>query len=162
MKLLPAIVRPADLPADLDPDLGYPLGLDEDLEPIFWNPQTDQHLVIFGEEQSGTLDRAAAADRADLPPGTGSTRPGSSSSTPHRRLLDLPYRPDQLIASATNGRDAAGVIGANLDRLQSPAAAAVDEPRGDRPPGLVGVARRHLPDRRQLRTARRQHPVDAR
>ena len=30
-QLLPAVVRPTDLPADLDPDLGYPIGLDEDL-----------------------------------------------------------------------------------------------------------------------------------
>ena len=36
-----------------------------------------------------------------------------------RQLLDLTYRPDQLIASAANGRDAAGVIGANLERLQA-------------------------------------------
>ena len=75
----------------------------------------------------------------------GSTAPGSSSSTPPRRLLDLPYRPNQLIASATNGRDAAGVISANVDRLQNRLPGRGDEPRGDRPTWLVGLARRHLP-----------------
>ena len=118
VKLLPTIVRPADLPADPDPDLGYPLGLDEDLEPIFWNPQTDQHLVIFGSEQSGrsTVLRQLI--------GQISARHGLDEARfivfdATRGLLDLPYLPNQLIASATNGRDAAGVISANLDRLQS-------------------------------------------
>ncbi len=118
VKLLPPIVRPADLPADLDPELGYPLGLDEDLQPVVWNPKTDQHLLIFGEEQSGRstvlrqlIGRIAARHGLD----------GARFIVfdPQRHLLDLAYRPDQLIASATNGRDAAGVIGANVERLQA-------------------------------------------
>src|SRR4029077_11732024 len=51
--LLPAIVRSTDAAGTLDPTSGYPLGLDEDLEPVVWNPRTDQHLLIFGDEQSG-------------------------------------------------------------------------------------------------------------
>ena len=118
VKLLPAIVRPADLPADLDPDLGYPIGLDEDLEPVLWNPRTDQHLLIFGEEQSGRstvlrqlIGRIAARNGLD----------GARFIVfdPQRHLIDLAYRPDQLIASASNGRDAGGVIGANIERLQA-------------------------------------------
>lgn len=118
VKLLPAIVRPGDLPVDLDPALGYPLGLDEDLEPVFWNPQTDQHLVLFGTEESGrsTVLRQLI--------GQISARHGLDEARfivfdAQRQLLDLPYRPNQLIASATNGRDAAGVISANFERLQS-------------------------------------------
>jgi S-DNA-T family DNA segregation ATPase FtsK/SpoIIIE len=118
VKLLPAIVRPADLPADLDPNLGYPIGLDEDLRPVLWNPETDQHLLIFGEERSGRstvlrqlIGRIAARHGLD----------GARFIVfdPQRHLLELAYRPDQLIASATNGRDAAGVIGANVERLQA-------------------------------------------
>ncbi len=118
VKLLPAVVRSSDLPANLDPALGYPIGLDEDLEPVIWNPQTDQHLLIFGEEQSGksTVLRQLI--------GRISARNGLDGARfivfdAQRQLLDLPYRPDQLIASATNGRDAAGVIGANVERLQA-------------------------------------------
>jgi S-DNA-T family DNA segregation ATPase FtsK/SpoIIIE len=117
VRLLPAIVRPGDLPADLDPALGYPIGLDEDLQPIIWNPRTDQHLLIFGEEQSGktTVLRRLIQQI--------SARNGLDEARfivfdAHRQLLDLPYRPHQLIASATAGRDALGVVAANLDRLQ--------------------------------------------
>ncbi|MET0865510.1 MAG: type VII secretion protein EccCb, partial [Nakamurella sp.] len=118
VKLLPSVVRSTDLPAGIDPALGYPLGLNEDLEPVLWNPQTDQHLLIFGEEQSGksTVLRRLIQQI--------SARHGLDGARfivfdAQRRLLDLPYRPDQLIASAGNGRDAAGVIGANLERLQN-------------------------------------------
>ncbi|MET0966415.1 MAG: type VII secretion protein EccCa, partial [Nakamurella sp.] len=118
VKLLPAVVRSTDLPADLDPELGYPLGLDEDLQPVLWNPATDQHLLIFGEEQSGKSTLLRNLIRQI------SARHGLDGARfivfdARRRLLDLPYRPDQLIASATNGRDAAGVIGANVERLQN-------------------------------------------
>jgi S-DNA-T family DNA segregation ATPase FtsK/SpoIIIE len=118
VKLLPGIVRPSDLAADLDPSLGYPIGLDEDLQPVIWNPLTDQHLLIFGEEQSGksTVLRRLIKQI--------SARHGLHDARfivfdAHRQLLDLPYRPNQLIASATNARDALGVVTANLDRLQS-------------------------------------------
>jgi S-DNA-T family DNA segregation ATPase FtsK/SpoIIIE len=118
VKLLPAIVRPDDLPTDLDPALGYPIGLDEDLRPIVWNPLIDQHLLVFGEEQSGksTVLRRLIQQI--------SARHGLDEARfivfdASRQLLDLPYPPDQLIASATSGRDALGVVGANLDRLQS-------------------------------------------
>ncbi len=117
VKLLPTIVRRSDLPADLDPALGYPIGLDEDLRPDVWNPETDQHLLIFGEEQSGksTVLRRLIQQI--------SARHGLDGARfivfdAHRHLLDLPYRPDQLIASATGGRDALGVVTANLERLQ--------------------------------------------
>ena len=118
VRLLPSVVRPTDLPADLDPQLGYPIGLDEDLQPVLWNPATDQHLLVFGEEQSGKstvlrqlIGRICARQGLD----------GARFIVfdAQRQLLDLPYQPDQVIASATNGRDAAGVIGANLDRLQA-------------------------------------------
>jgi S-DNA-T family DNA segregation ATPase FtsK/SpoIIIE len=118
VKLLPAVVRSADLLADLDSALGYPLGLNEDLEPVLWNPQTDQHLLLFGEEQSGKSTVLRNLIRQI------SARQGLDGARfivfdAQRRLLDMPYRPDQLIASATNGRDAAGVIGANVERLQN-------------------------------------------
>ncbi|MEP6560600.1 MAG: type VII secretion protein EccCb, partial [Nakamurella sp.] len=118
VKLLPAVVRSTDLPADLDPALGYPLGLNEDLEPVLWNPQTDQHLLIFGEEQSGKSTVLRNLIRQI------SARHGLDGARfivfdAQRRLLDLAYRPDQLIASASNSRDAAGVVGANVERLQN-------------------------------------------
>ena len=118
VKLLPAVVRSTELPAELDPALGYPLGLDEDLEPVLWNPQTDQHLLIFGEEQSGKSTVLRNLIRQI------SARNGLDGARfivfdAQRRLLDVPYRPDQLIASATNSRDAAGVIAANVERLQN-------------------------------------------
>jgi S-DNA-T family DNA segregation ATPase FtsK/SpoIIIE len=118
VRLLPTIVRPTDLRADLDPAVGYPLGLDEDLEPVFWNPDTDQHLLIFGAEQSGrtTVLRQLMRQIA--------ARHGLDGARfivfdAQRQLLDLPFRPGQLIASATTGRDAAGVVAANVEPLQS-------------------------------------------
>ena len=94
------------------------MGLDEDLEPVIWDPRRDQHLVVFGEEQSGKSTLLRNVIRQI------SARHGLDSARfivfdSQRQLLDLPYLPDQLIASATNGRDAAGIISANLDRLQS-------------------------------------------
>ena len=149
VKLLPAVVRSDDLPAGLDPTLGYPLGLDEELQPVFWNPPTDQHLLIFGEEQSGKSTVLRRLIRQI------SARHGLDGARfivfdAQRRLLDLPYRPDQLIASATNSRDAAGVIAANVDRLQDRLPPR-NVPRRDRPAWLVGIPRGHLPDHRQLR-----------
>ena len=161
MKLLPTIVRPGDLPADPDPALGYPIGLDEELQPIVWNPRTDQHLMIFGEEQSGRSTVLRRLIRQI------SARHGLDEARfivfdAQRQLLDLPYRTDQLIASATTGRDALGVVAANLDRLQGRLPAPAMTARRDRPSRLVGLARRHLPDRRQLRATGRQRTVDRR
>ena len=52
VRLLPAVIWPTDLPA-VGADRGHILGLDEDFEPVCWQPRTDQHLLIFGEEESG-------------------------------------------------------------------------------------------------------------
>jgi len=120
VRLLPTVVRPGDLPPltfdQRHPEPGYPLGLDEDLEPVCWNPETDRHLVIFGDERSGksTLLRSLIRQISARHEPDGVRFIVFDSK---RGLLDLPYRPEQLIASATNGRDARGVIGANLDRL---------------------------------------------
>ena len=131
VRLLPSVLRVADLPAP-ETQRGYALGLDEDFEPVYWSPRADQHLLIFGEEQSGKTTLLANLLR----------QISLRSSTDHarfvifdgrRQLLDLDHRPDQVIASATTAQDAANVVSANLDRLKCrmppPAASAAETSR---------------------------------
>ena len=113
---LPTIIRAADLPA-VNADRGYPIGLDEDFEAVSWNPRSDQHLLIFGEEESGKTTVLAYLLRQIA----ARTRPDQARFIVfdgRRQLFELGYRPDQLIASATTAQDAANVIAANLDRFQ--------------------------------------------
>lgn len=117
VKVLPEVVRPVDLPAHLDPGLGYPIGLDEDLEPVLWNPQTDQHLMIFGAKQSGkttVLRRLVQqiAARHGLDDARFILLDGG------RQLIDPPRRPHQVIATATTAAQAADVITAAAARLR--------------------------------------------
>ena len=124
VRLLPSVLRVADLPA-LETERGYALGLDEDFEPVYWNPRADQHLLIFGEEESGKTTLLANLLRR-ISARTGTDQARFVIFDGQRQLLDLGYRPDQVIASATTAQDAANVVTANLDRLhrRMPAASA--------------------------------------
>ena len=115
MRLLPAAIWPSDLPA-VGADRGHVLGLDEDFEPVCWQPRTDQHLLIFGEEESGKTTLLANLLR-QITAGSGPNEARFIVFDARRRLLELGYRVDQLIASATTAQDAANVVSANLDRL---------------------------------------------
>ncbi len=115
VRLLPAAIWPSDLPA-VGADRGHVLGLDEDFEPVCWQPRTDQHLLIFGEEESGKTTLLANLLR-QITAGSGPNEARFIVFDARRRLLELGYRVDQLIASATTAQDAANVVSANLDRL---------------------------------------------
>ena len=124
VRLLPSVLRSADLPA-LETHRGYALGLDEDFDPVYWSPRADQHLLIFGEEQSGKTTLLANLLR-QISARSGTDQARFVIFDGRRQLLDLDYRPDQVIASATTAQDAANVVSANLDRLhrRMPAATA--------------------------------------
>jgi len=116
IRLLPAVLRAADLPTT-EAHRGYALGLDEDFDLVHWNPQADQHLLIFGEEQSGkTTLLANLLRQISARSGTDQARFVIFDGRRHLHVLD--YRPDQVIASATTAQDAANVVAANLDRLR--------------------------------------------
>ena len=115
VRLLPPVLRFADLPA-LETQRGYALGLDEEFEPVYWSPGADQHLLIFGEEQSGKTTLLANLLR-QISARSGTDQARFVIFDGRRQLLDLSYRPDRLIASATTAQDAANVVTANLDRL---------------------------------------------
>lgn len=114
--VLPATVRPADLPAQTDPTAGVVLGLDEDLRPVRWDPVDDQHLMVFGEEQAGKSTLLLRLIR-ELSAAHGLDEARFIVFDPDRRLQALPFRPEQLIAAAATGRDAAGIVTANAQRL---------------------------------------------
>ena len=116
VRVLPATVRPADLPAEPDRAGGVVLGLDEDLRPVRWDPFADQHLLVFGEEQSGRSTLLLRLIR-ELSAAHGLDEARFIVFDPDRRLQNLPFRPEQLIASAATGRDAAGIVAANAQRL---------------------------------------------
>jgi len=115
VRLLPSVLRVADLPA-LDAERGYALGLDEDFEPVYWSPRADQHLLIFGEEESGKTTLLANLLRR-ISARTGTDQARFVIFDGQRQLLDLSYRAEQVIAAATTAQDAANVVTANLDRL---------------------------------------------
>ena len=115
VRLLPSVLRFADLPA-LETQRGYALGLDEEFDPVYWSPGADQHLLIFGEEQSGKTTLLANLLR-QISARSGTDQARFVIFDGRRQLLDIDYRPDQLIASATTAQDAANVVTANLDRL---------------------------------------------
>lgn len=116
VRVLPATLRPADLPPLLGSADGVVLGLDEDLRPVVWDPTDDQHLLVFGEEQSGRSTVLTRLIR-ELSATHGLDRARFIVVDPDRRLPQLPFRPEQLIASAATGRDAAGIVTANVPRL---------------------------------------------
>ena len=116
MRVLPATVRPADLPAQPDRAGGVVLGLDENLRPVRWDPFADRHLLVFGEEQTGKSTLLLRLIR-ELSADDGLDDARFIVFDPDRRLQNLPFRPDQLIASAATGRDAAGIVSANAQRL---------------------------------------------
>lgn len=114
--VLPSTLRPADLPAPPAAGGGVTLGLDEDLRPVRWVPATDGHLLVFGEEQSGKTTVLLRLIR-ELSAAHGLDEARFIVFDPDRHLQNLPFRPEQLIASAATGRDAAGIITANAQRL---------------------------------------------
>jgi S-DNA-T family DNA segregation ATPase FtsK/SpoIIIE len=116
VRVLPATVRPADLPAQPDRAGGVVLGLDEDLRPVRWDPFADGHLLVFGEEQSGKSTLLHRLIR-ELSAEHGLDDARFIVFDPDRRLQNLPFRSEQLIASAATGRDAAGIVTANAQRL---------------------------------------------
>jgi S-DNA-T family DNA segregation ATPase FtsK/SpoIIIE len=116
VRVLPATVRPADLPVQPDRAGGVVLGVDEDLRPVRWDPFADQHLLVFGEEQSGKSTLLLRLIR-ELSAAHGLDEARFIVLDPDRRLPNLPFRPEQLIASAATGRDAAGIVTANAQRL---------------------------------------------
>ncbi len=61
--VLPPKISYTDLRARSDSEAGVPLGLDENLAPLYWVPHRDQHLLVFGDIESGktTLLRTLAA-----------------------------------------------------------------------------------------------------
>jgi S-DNA-T family DNA segregation ATPase FtsK/SpoIIIE len=118
VRVLPTVVRRADLPADLDPALGYPLGLDTDLEPILWDPRTDQHLLIFGGPESGKTSVLRGLI------GQISARHGPAEARfilldPRRRLLGTPQRASQVIATAGTANEAVSVARSAAVRLRA-------------------------------------------
>ncbi len=121
VRMLPDVVRPADLPVTTGGSggsggSGVVIGLDEDLRPVIWDPVTDRHLMIFGEEQSGrsTLLRRLVLRIAAR---HGPDQAGFIVFDPDRHLTDLPFHTDQLIGSAVTGREAARIVAANVERL---------------------------------------------
>jgi S-DNA-T family DNA segregation ATPase FtsK/SpoIIIE len=116
VRVLPTILRADDLPALLDPPAAIVIGVDEELRPVTWDPSGDRHLMVFGEEQSGRSTLLIRLIRQI------SARYGLDEARfivldPDRALMNLAYRDEQLIASAATGRDAAGIIAANAERL---------------------------------------------
>ena len=132
VRLLPSVLRAADLPT-VDADRGYVLGLDEDFGPVYWSPRADQHLLVFGEEESGRTTLLANLLR-QISARTSTDQARFIIFDGRRQLLDLAYRADQMIASATRPQDAANVVSANLDRLhrRMPVATASAEEIGQR------------------------------
>jgi S-DNA-T family DNA segregation ATPase FtsK/SpoIIIE len=132
VRLLPSVLRAADLPA-VDADRGYVLGLDEDFGPVYWSPRADQHLLIFGEEESGRTTLLANLLR-QISARTSTDQARFIIFDGRRQLLDLAYRVDQMIASATTAQDAANVVSANVERLhrRMPVATASAEEIGRR------------------------------
>ena len=137
VRTLPSRLRPADLPKAGGRAGGSEvvLGVDEDLRPVRWDPATDQHLIVFGEDQSGktTVLTRLIRELAD--------RPGADDARflvfdPDRRLTTVPLHPGQLVAAAATGRDAATAVAAQLDllaaRLPAPGGPA-SEPAGAAP-----------------------------
>lgn len=116
VRVLPATLRPVDLPVPADRAGGVVLGLDEDLHPVRWDPVADQHLLVFGEEQSGRSTLLLRLIR-ELSATRGLDDARFIVFDPDRSLQNLPFRPEQLIASAATGRDAAGIVAANAQRL---------------------------------------------
>jgi S-DNA-T family DNA segregation ATPase FtsK/SpoIIIE len=116
VQVLPATVRPTDIPAQSGPATDVVLGLDEDLRPVRWDPTEDQHLIVFGEEQSGRSTVLLRLIR-ELSASRGLDEARFIVFDPDRRLQNLPFRPEQLIAAAATGRDAAGIVTANAQRL---------------------------------------------
>ncbi len=128
VRLLPSVLRVTDLPA-VETHRGYALGLDEDFDPVYWSPRADQHLLIFGEEQSGKTTLLTNLLR-QISARSGPDQARFIIFDSRRQLLDLDDDSDQVIASATTGPDAANVVSANLDRLHrrlpAPAASAAE------------------------------------
>lgn len=139
VRTLPTTLRAADLPVSggRADRAGVVLGVDEDLRPVRWNPATDQHLIVFGEEQSGKSTVLTRLIREVA------NRPGSDAARflvldPDRRLMALPWRPGHLIGAAATGRNAAAAVAAlapQLERLAArpPASDATPDEAG-RPP----------------------------
>ena len=116
--VLPAVVEPTDLPADLDPALGFPIGLDTDLAPVIWNPRTDHHLMIVGGPRSGktTLLRRLMA-QISARHGTDEARFIVLDS--RRHFDDRARHPGQIVATATTPQEAVATVEAAVTRLRA-------------------------------------------
>ncbi|WP_420123055.1 type VII secretion protein EccCa [Nakamurella sp.] len=116
VRVLPATVRPADLPALPDRAGGVVLGLDEDLRPLRWDPADDRHLLVIGEERSGRSTVLLRLIR-ELTAAHGPDAARFLVFDPDRRLPALPFGSGQLLGSAATGREAAALIAAQAPRL---------------------------------------------
>ena len=118
VRVLPTTVRAGDVPALADPPAGIVIGVDEDLHPVCWDPSADGHLMVFGEEQSGRSTLLTRLIR-ELSARYGPDEARFIVFDPDRSLMNLDYRDEQLIAAATTGRDAAGIVAAHAERLSA-------------------------------------------
>ena len=116
VRMLPATVRPADLPTTPGRAGEVVLGLDEDLRPVRWIPDTDRHLLVIGEDRSGRSTLLLRIIR-ELTAVHGPDEARFLVLDPDRRLPALPFRPGQLLGSATTGREAAALIAAHAPGL---------------------------------------------
>jgi len=112
--LLPSVITAESVPPSTDPTRGYLIGLNEDLDPIYWNPSTDQHLVIFGDEQTGKTNLLTHLMR-QIDARTTNDTARFLVFDPDRALLELPLGPDRVIGTATTARGALGVLELNAD-----------------------------------------------
>ncbi len=117
--LLPARIDYPTLLERSDPAAGVPLGIDEELAPLHWDPRQDQHLLVFGDIESGktTLLRTLAAGiKARYQPGAAKFL----LLDPRRGLVDAigeDWSVATLVAPSQAGaafREAAAAIGKRL------------------------------------------------
>ena len=114
-------VRVELLPAHLDfaqlltrvpagpPPAGVLIGMDEDFEPLFWDPDRDQHLVVVGDSQTGKTSLLAALV-AGFAARTTSNDAQFVLLDPRRGLLEL-LDADRVAMSAVVSSEAASMFG---------------------------------------------------
>jgi S-DNA-T family DNA segregation ATPase FtsK/SpoIIIE len=133
VRLLPALLRTADLPVT-PTGSGVLIGLDEDLQPVHWDPATDRHLMLFGEDQSGKSTLLTRLVR-ELANRSGPPAARFVILDPDRRLTELAVR---QLGTAVTGRDATPLIAALAEQLTAP-------PPGPSEPNITGRPRPDSP-----------------
>ncbi len=123
VKLLPMQLSYTDLAAQVDrPDptadgKGVLIGLDEDYEPLFWNPEAEQHLVVFGDGETGKTSLL----RSIMVGLTETTTPEHAQFLvvdPRRDLLET-VAPEWISATAIVGNEAASMVAGAVKAIQN-------------------------------------------